>query len=167
MDTMAITKYVGAFCGSLLVFLLISTLAGSIFDRTSDEVAAFSIAAPEGEGAPAEAAEEVDVAALVAAADAAKGEGVFRKCAACHKVDGSNAVGPHLDGVVGRDIGAAEGFEYSGAMASHEGAWDPATLYAFLENPKGYVPGTAMAFAGLPKSEDRANVIAYLGGLAN
>lgn len=164
MNTMEITKYVGAFCGSLLVFLLISTGAHTIFDTASD-VVAFEIPVEEEEvvaeeGAPP--AEEVDVAALMAAADPAAGEGVFRRCAACHKVDGSDAIGPHLNGVVGRDKGAAEGFGYSGAMADAEGVWDEAALFGFLENPKGYVAGTSMAFAGLPKPEDRANVIAYL-----
>lgn len=162
MDTMTITKYVGAFCGSLLVFLLISTVAGAIFDRTSEEVVAFSLEAPEGDAAADAPEEQVDVAALVAAADAAAGEGQFRKCAACHKVDGSNAVGPHLDGVVGRPIASVEGFDYSAALSGIDASWDPDHLYAFLQSPKGYAPGTAMAFAGLPKSEDRANLIAYL-----
>lgn len=164
MNTMEITKYVGAFCGSLLVFLLISTAAGLIFDRTSEDVVAFSLEAPEGEAPAEEAApaEDVDVAALVAAADASKGEAVFRKCAACHKVDGADAVGPHLNGVVGRPIASIEGFDYSPALAGLDASWDADHLYAFLQSPKGYAPGTAMAFAGLPKSEDRANVIAYL-----
>ncbi len=172
MNTMEITKYVGAFCGSLLVFLIISTLASSIFDTASD-VVAFSIPVPEGEAeaegeGDAEPSEEVDAVALVAAADPAAGEGVFRRCSACHKVeDGANAVGPHLAGVVGRDIASVEDFGYSGVLEGLEGAWEENALYAFLENPKGYAPGTAMAFAGLSDSEDRANVIAYLAARGN
>ncbi len=167
MNTMEITKFVGAVCGSLLVFLLIATASASIFD-THAEMAAYIIETdePAADEAPAEA-ETVDVAALVAAADPAAGEGVFRKCSACHKVDGTNAVGPHLDGVVGREKSAVPDFNYSGALAAVGGAWTPENLYAFLENPKGYAPGTAMAFAGLPKSEDRADVIAYLETLSN
>lgn len=164
MNTMEITKFVGAFCGALLVFLLIGTISAAIFDTHSDQVA-FSIEAPAGEGEGEAPEEAVDAVALVASADAAKGETVFKKCAACHKLDGSNAVGPHLDGVVSRPVAAVEGFKYSSAMAGHGGAWDENTLYAFLQSPKTAVPGTAMAFAGLPKSEDRANVIAYLKGL--
>ena len=167
MNTMEITKYVGAFCGSLLVFLLISTVAGSIYDTSSD-VVAFSVAVEEesdvAEDAPAEG--EVDVATLVAAADASAGEGVFRKCAACHKVDGSDGVGPHLNGVVDRPMAAIDGFNYSGALASVGGVWDVASLYAFIENPRSYVSGTSMAFAGLSKSEERANLIAYLASTA-
>lgn len=164
MNTMEITKFVGAFCGALLVFLLIGTVSAAIFDTHSDQVA-FSMEAPAGEGEAAAPAEAVDAVALVASADAAKGETVFKKCAACHKLDGSNAVGPHLDGVVGRATGSVADFKYSSAMAGHGGNWDENTLYAFLQSPKTAVPGTAMAFAGLPKSEDRANVIAYLKGL--
>lgn len=164
MNTMEITKVVGAFCGSLLVFLLISTFAGAIFD-TSSEAVAFSIPVEETGGGDAAPQEEVDVPALVAAADVAKGETVFKKCAACHKIDGTNAVGPHLENVVNRPIGSIGDFKYSGAMAGHGGTWDEASLYHFLQSPKAFVPGTAMAFAGLPKSEDRANVIAYLASL--
>lgn len=167
MNTMEITKYVGAFCGSLLVFLLISTAASSIFDTSSD-VVAFSIPVEEAEAVTEEetgAPEPVDVEALVAAADAAAGETLFRRCAACHKVDGTDGVGPHLNGVVGRDKGSIEGFNYSDAMASAEGAWAAADMFGFLENPKVYIAGTSMAFAGLADPEDRANIIAYLASL--
>lgn len=164
MNTMEITKVVGAFCGSLLVFLLISTFAGAIFD-TSSEAVAFSIPVEGAEGGEAAPQEEVDVPALVAAADAGKGATVFKKCAACHKIDGVDGVGPHLNGVVNRPVGSIAGFKYSGPMGGHGGNWDEDSLYHFLQSPKAFVPGTAMAFAGLPKSEDRANVIAYLATL--
>ena len=96
MDTMEVTKLVGAVCGSLLVFLLIQTAAHAIYN-TESEAVGYAIEVPEGAegGEPAE--EQVDVAALMSAADPAKGETVFKKCAACHKLDGANAVGPHLD----------------------------------------------------------------------
>jgi cytochrome c len=93
------------------------------------------------------------------------GEKVFGKCKACHKIDGSNGTGPHLDGVMGRAVGSVDGFGYSDGMKAHGGNWDPEALNAFLENPKGNVPGTKMSFAGLPKPEDRANLIAYLQSL--
>jgi len=102
-------------------------------------------------------------AAAYAAADPSAGEKVFGKCKACHHLDGKNATGPHLDGVVGRPIATVEGFKYSKAMIAHEGAsWEPATLSEFLTSPKTFAPGTKMSFAGLPKVEDRANLIAYL-----
>jgi cytochrome c len=159
---MEITKIVGAICGSLLVFLLLNFFAGEIFDTHSEEVA-YLIDVPEaaGEGG-GEAAPTEDVAALVAAADATKGEGVFKKCAACHKVDGSNAVGPHLENVVNRPVGSVADFAYSDSMKGHGGDWTPENLYHFLLKPSAFVPGTKMSFAGLPKADDRANVIAYL-----
>jgi cytochrome c len=164
MNTMEITKYVGAFCGSLLVFLLLSTAAHSIFDTSSD-VVAYSIPVEEveteGEG---DAVADIDVAALVAEADPAEGEGQFRKCASCHKIDGSDGVGPHLDGVVGRPKATVEGFDYSAALASAGGDWTAEDLFGFIENPKGYLPGTAMNFAGIKSPEDRASIIAYLSG---
>jgi cytochrome c len=161
MNTMEVTKFVGAICGSLLIFLLLQTAAHAIYNTESDQVG-FAVEVPEGTGGEEAPAEEVDVAALMAAADPAKGETVFKKCAACHKLDGANAVGPHLDGVVGRPVAGVEGFAYSDAMVAHGGDWTPEALFAFLDDPKGVVPGTKMSFAGLPKEEDRANVIAYL-----
>jgi cytochrome c len=162
MNTMEITKFVGAICGSLLVFLLIQLASHAIFDTHSD-VVAFAVEVPEaGGGEAGGAAEEVDVEALIAAADVTKGETIFKKCAACHKLDGANAVGPHLDGVVGRPVASVEGFSYSDGMQAHGGDWTPEQIFHFLANPKQDVPGTKMAFAGLPKPEDRANVIAYL-----
>ncbi|MBB5222165.1 cytochrome c [Amaricoccus macauensis] len=160
MNTMEITKFVGAICGSLLVFLLIHMAAGAIFHVGTDATSfVVPVEAAEGDGG---GAEQVDVAALVAAADVAKGEAVFKKCAACHKIDNTNAVGPHLNGVVGRPIGSLGDFTYSDAMKSHGDDWTPDNLFHFLANPKKFTPGTKMSFAGLPKDEDRANVIAYL-----
>jgi len=163
MNTMEITKFVGAICGSLLAFLLIQFAAGMIFDTHSD-VVAFSVPVEDGEGEAAPE-EEVDVAALVAAADASAGEGLFRRCAACHKIDGADAVGPHLNGVYERDIASVAGFGYSDALTGIDGVWDAEHLFGFLANPKVYAPGTIMSFAGLPKPQDRANVIAYLASL--
>ncbi|MEC7670711.1 MAG: c-type cytochrome, partial [Pseudomonadota bacterium] len=106
-----------------------------------------------------------DFATVFASADAGAGEKVFGKCRACHKlVEGENAVGPYLYGVVGRATGAASGFNYSGALSAATDAWTPEALNAFLENPAGYAPGTTMSFRGLPDVEDRANLIAYLDG---
>lgn len=97
--------------------------------------------------------------------DAAAGEKVFNKCKACHTVEeGKNRVGPSLFNVIGRQPASVEGFRYSKAMeefaADH--VWDEETLSSYLEKPKDLVSGTKMAFVGLKKLEDRADVIAYL-----
>ncbi|MCB1882913.1 MAG: cytochrome c family protein [Geminicoccaceae bacterium] len=95
--------------------------------------------------------------------DAAAGKKVFNKCKACHVVDKEqNRVGPYLHGVIGRKSGTAEGFKYSDAMKGADITWDDETIGAYLKDPKGYVPGNKMAFAGLKKDEDVANVLAYL-----
>lgn len=99
--------------------------------------------------------------------DAEKGEKVFRKCRACHAVGegAENKVGPQLNGIVGREIAALEGFGYSDALtelAVEKGAWTEEELAAFLEKPRDYAKGTKMSFAGLRKEDERADVIAYL-----
>ena len=105
--------------------------------------------------------------AALADGDAGEGEKVFKKCKACHMVgdDAKNRVGPELNGIVGRVMGAAEGFKYSDPMMAKnaEGAtWTEAELDAFLAKPKDYMPGTKMSFPGLKKEDDRENVIAYM-----
>jgi len=96
--------------------------------------------------------------------DPANGESVFRRCASCHRVgpDANNAVGPALNGVVGRQAGTHPDFNYSQAMKDSGVTWDAETLSAFLEAPRQFMPGTRMAFQGLPDAQDRADVIAYL-----
>lgn len=106
-------------------------------------------------------------APALADGDAANGEKVFRKCAACHTIDegAPNRVGPNLHGVVGRVTGSLEGFKFSDAMiaAGEEGhVWTVEELDKYLENPRGMITGNKMAFAGLKKPEERADVIAYL-----
>ena len=95
--------------------------------------------------------------------DPEKGEKVFNRCKACHVVDKEqNRVGPHLVGIIGRQAGSVEGFGYSDAMKNSGKTWDEETLAAYLKDPKGYVPGNKMAFAGLKKEDEVVDVIAYL-----
>lgn len=104
-------------------------------------------------------------AASLAAAegDADAGAKVFRKCQGCHSVEsGQNRVGPSLFGVVGREAGAVEGFNYSPAMQGSDVVWTPENLDAFLTNPREFLPGTKMIFPGLRAPEDRRDVISYL-----
>jgi cytochrome c2 len=167
-DTMTLTKATGALCGSLLVFLLGGWVAGSIYatggGHGDERVQGFVIDTGADDATEAVAEAGPSFAELFAAADTANGEKVFRNCAACHALEkGENKAGPYLYGVVGRDVGAAEGFgAYSGALTAVVDVWTPEALYAFLENPKGFAPGTSMGYAGLRKSEDRADLIAFL-----
>ena len=106
------------------------------------------------------------VTAAQAEGDAAAGEKVFKKCAACHVVDSDDKkVGPSLHNVIGRTAGTTEGFKYSKSMIeAGEGGlvWSEESIGEYLKDPKGYVKGNKMSFAGLKKDEDVANVIAYL-----
>lgn len=99
-----------------------------------------------------------------AAGDPVKGKTVFARCMACHKVDksGTNGLGPNLFGVVGRPVASLKGFTYSAPMKAKGGKWTPADLDAYLTSPAKVVPGSRMIFMGLPKAEDRENLIAYL-----
>lgn len=168
VDTMTFTKVLGALCGALLVFMLGGWFSEAIFygggGHGHEAEQAYLIETDEGESEEViEGAEEVDFAALVAAADPASGEKVFGKCRACHKLDGTDGTGPHLNGVVGRQIASIDGFAYSDALHEwDQDVWDADHLNAFLEDPKGWAPGTKMAFAGLNKVDERADLVAYL-----
>ncbi len=171
-NTMTVTKAAGALIGALLFLMLANWAAGSLYHvgathhGEGEEIAqAYSIPVEEAAGGEEAAEEQIDFAALMASADAAAGEKEFGKCRACHKLDGTDGVGPHLNGVVGREVAAIAGFSYSPAMVEHKAeapAWTPEALQEFLTNPKADVPGTKMSFAGLRDPQARANLIAYL-----
>ncbi|MEM8592547.1 MAG: c-type cytochrome [Pseudomonadota bacterium] len=168
LDTMIATKITGALCGSLLVFLLGSWAAEEIYHmgghgHGDHHEQAYSIEVEGADGHGEEAVEEgPPLAERLASADAGKGERVFNKCRACHQLEaGVNGTGPSLYAIVNRAVGAEE-FGYSGALSAVAESWTPENLYAFIENPKGFAPGTSMSFNGLAKPEDRTNLIAYL-----
>lgn len=170
-DTMTITKLLGGLCGAFLIFLLGNWAGESLYATGSAEgghgeahADAYPIETGDDHGGEAEV--EVDFATLLAAADIGKGERVFNKCRSCHSVEpGVNGTGPTLFGIVDRDVASTEGFGFSGALDGVEGNWTAEQLSAFLQSPKGFAPGTAMSFNGLPKETDRANIIAWLATL--
>ncbi|KAI7884434.1 cytochrome c [Lichtheimia hyalospora FSU 10163] len=97
--------------------------------------------------------------------DATKGAKLFKtRCAQCHTLEkgGPNKVGPNLHGIMGRKSGQVAGFSYTDANKNKGVIWEEQTLFDYLENPKKYIPGTKMAFAGFKKAQDRADVIAHL-----
>lgn len=171
-DTMTLTKATGAICGSLLVYLFISWGGEALYTTGAgeghggEEVAqAYTIDTGAEDAGAAVADAGPDFNEIYATADVAAGEKVFSKCKACHKLDGTNGTGPHLENVVGRARGSLADFAYSEGMKSVSDPWTPEHMQEFLANPKKYVAGTKMGFAGLPKIQDRANVIAYLKSL--
>lgn len=99
----------------------------------------------------------------LAEGDAAAGKKVYNKCKVCHSLaEGENKIGPSLAAIVGRAAGTVADFAYSDAMKNSGLTWDEATLDQYLADPKGFLVGNKMAFAGLKKEADRENVIAYL-----
>jgi cytochrome c len=128
-----------------------------------------AIAATE-EGAEEAGGEEpaVELATLLANASVEEGQAVAKKCVACHTLEegGGSKIGPALWGVAGRDIASVEGFAYSDALLEKEGVWEYENLYAFVGDPKGWAPGTKMAFAGIKKPEDRADLLLYLRSIS-
>lgn len=123
--------------------------------------------APE-EDAPEEAVEIGDEVETVSFdipedADIANGQRLFAQCSACHVYDAEqNRAGPHLVGIVGRDIAAADGWSYSDALLAEEGEWTPERLSAWLEDPDSYIPGNQMAYNGISGESDRMDLIAFL-----
>jgi cytochrome c len=96
------------------------------------------------------------------AQDAAAGKQVFVQCAACHMIDGSNMVGPSLQGIVGRTSGTAPGFRYSRALKTAAKTWDDASLDAYIADPQKFIPGNLMPYSGISDARQRADLIAYL-----
>ena len=175
MNSFEFNKIAGAVLGTALLVFGLKELAGFVYHTHAPEKPGFAVevaeAAATGEQKPAEdAAPAVPLGTLLASADAAKGQTVFKACAACHdgSKGGPNKVGPNLWGIVGRNHGIHEGFSYSEAMAAlKDKPWDYAALNEFLTNPKKAIPGTKMAYGGLKKDEDRANLLAYLQTLSD
>ena len=108
-----------------------------------------------------------DIKVLLASANIGAGENTFKKCAACHTnvSGGASKIGPPMWGIVGKKSGSHPEFKYSSALAAHGKAWSVEELNAFLYKPTDYLKGTKMAFAGIAKDEERANLIAYLSTL--
>lgn len=167
---MTFTKIVGSFCGALLIFLLGKWAAETLYHvggHYGEEVAVYVIETGDDEPAEAEEVVAVNFDTLLETADASAGERQWGKCRACHVLEaGVNRAGPYLYNIVGRDVGISEGFNYSGALNEVADVWTVENLYRFIENPRGWAPGTSMGFAGLSDSEDRANLIAYLATFA-
>jgi cytochrome c len=107
---------------------------------------------------------QIVLASPAAAQTPARGRILFLRCSSCHDISSgpSPKIGPNLSGVVGRRAGSLPGYNYSPAMKAQTFVWDPAHLDLWLQGPSALVPGTAMAFAGLPSETDRQAVIAYL-----
>jgi len=171
MDSFELNKIIGAVLASCLVLLVTNFTADALFSPQMPAKPGFEIAVKETEGGAKEAAAAPSepIEKLLQTASIEKGAAAAKKCQACHtfaKGD-KNGVGPNLYAVVGDKKGEGRGFNFSAAMRGKGGTWTIDDLNQFINNPKGFVPGTAMGFAGIQKDSERADVIAYLNSLAD
>lgn len=167
MNSFELNKVIGAVLLGGFVLLLSSIIAGKLVVPHKSESPAMAVAPGETGGqaaAPAAEAKLESVIPLLATADLKAGEATFKKCGACHTIEkgGPNKIGPNLWGVVGGPHAHMPSFAYSDALKGKPGTWDYDNLNAWLFSPKAYAPGTKMSFAGLKKTQERADVIAWL-----
>jgi cytochrome c len=172
MDSFELNKIIGAVLGTCILLLVTSFTANAIFAAKPPEKPGFAIAAKEAEGGAKEAAAAPSepIEKLLQTASVEKGQAAAKVCTTCHtfEKDGPNRVGPNLFGILGDKKGEGRGgFNFSAAMKAKGGTWTYDDLNQFLTNPKAFVPGTAMGFAGIPKDSQRADVIDYLHTLAD
>lgn len=169
MDTWEFNKIAGAVLAALLLMFGSATFI-EIQTSHKPEKPGFVLpvetaAAPaEGTQAAPAGVDFAEVAGLLKNASAENGKATFKRCTTCHTPDkgGRNATGPNLWGVVGRPRASHEGFNYSAAMKAKGGEWTYEELANFVHNPKGYIPGNKMAFAGIKDNAELADLLAYL-----
>ena len=156
-------KIFAAVLSSALLIMVISIVSEGVFHEEHKKPA-FTIEVASEDAGKEEVVEGPSLAELLQTADPSKGERQFAKCKSCHTVEkgGADGTGPHLYGVIGREIGHVAGFNYSGALAGAGGTWTYEKLDEWLSSPKNTFPGTSMAFAGIRKEDQRADLIAYL-----
>ena len=170
MNSFELNKVLGAILGTCLILLALNIGAGAIFSVEKPAKPGYAIAVKEEGGGKKEAApKEEPLPVRLAKASVNKGQATAKQCQACHTFEkgGPNRVGPNLWNVVGNERGEGRGFNFSAAMKTKGGKWTYEELDKFLDDPRSYIPGTAMTFAGIKNDQRRADVIAYLHTLSD
>ncbi len=169
MDSFELNKIIAAVLLVALIIIGIGKLSDAIFYVEKPTTPGYIVEVEKAVTASTEtksdtSIEKVDIAALMAMADLAHGEKVFKKCAACHSIvkGGKNNIGPALYNVVNRQVGVVSDYKYSKALTEYGKNWTFEELNGYLVRPAKWIKGTKMAFAGLKKEKDRASVILYL-----
>jgi cytochrome c len=151
---------------AIIIAMLCSFISGIIYKTDNNLERGFIVSVSEDQGQNRQEdiqKEKIDIASLMQNANESLGAKIIKKCISCHTLDkgGSNKIGPNLWNIH-ESTKATKNYNYSKAMASKEGTWSDENLFNFLRNPKEYIPGTKMMFAGLKKPEEAAAVIAFL-----
>ena len=168
MDSFELNKIIAAVLMVALLVIGLGKIADGVFHVKKPKNPGYQveveIQSTSGTSQAAETIEKIDIAALMALGDAASGEKIFKKCAACHSIKkgGKNKIGPALYNVVGRAVGGVDDYKYSKTLASYAKEWTFEELNGFLKKPASYLKGTKMSYAGLRKEKDRASIIKYL-----
>ena len=156
----------GCFLASALFAMVVGKVSNALVSVHEPEKPAIAVseAAPEG-AAGEKPAELPPIGPKLKDANVEKGKALYaQQCFTCHTIDkgGVNKVGPNQWDIVGRKKASHEGFSYSSALQAKGGEWSYEDINHMIFKPQAFVRGTKMAFAGLPKEQDRADLIAYL-----
>jgi len=154
---------------ALILIVGINKIANVIYSVEKPEKSAYQVASVSNTSNTAtetnsENKSGGDIMALFASVNISDGEKIFKKCAACHSIakGGANKIGPALYNVLGRQAGSLADYKFSKGMIAYGKKWTPQEMDGFLENPKGWVKGTKMSYAGLKNPKERAALILFL-----
>ena len=170
MSGLEVNKILASIILALIVVKVIGHIGDFIVDVDNTEIqqTAYKIEVPESvnDVSGSDSKEEVTepISLLLASASIDEGQKIFKKCSACHTYnkEGANKVGPNLSNLINSPKAKVESFAYSKELAEFGGQWGYEELAQFLYNPKEYIKGTKMNFAGLKKVQDRANLVLFL-----
>lgn len=168
MDSFELNKMAGAVLLCLLVVMGLKTVSEDVYKVHEPEKMGYDVSdlvtEPAAGGEKAAPQKEEDLGTLLAAANPDKGERIFRRCVSCHTIEkgGDNKIGPNLYDIVGNHTAHKKDFDYSDAVKNAGKQWTYANLNHWITNPAEFIPGTKMAFAGLKKADQRADLLAFL-----
>ena len=174
MKNLELNKMLGAFLFVLFVVafssnfidIVYSSLNGvSVHGNNEESVSHENSETPATEQVEIAAQEKnFDIPALLKVASTENGKKLTAKCTSCHSFDkgGANKVGPNLYGILGAKIGHRDDYKYSSALLAHGGKWDYKSIFQWIHAPKKFIPGNKMAYGGVSKEQDVADLVAYL-----